>query len=265
MRIEALHRRVQGELERLLELGLLTPAARIAIGGRYEPGPVDLGLLARWFTILGAVAMAAGVVLLVHLHAGKWLAIQGGLAVLGLLLLGGGWFLKHRRDLIRTGAALELLGGLACQGLLAALAVHYSTGSRNWPALVGLQCLLALGLAYGLGNRLLLVLAGIQAFVWFGGGTGYLSGWGCWWLGMTYPARFLVAGLAFLGVAWLHARWLRQPWAGFARVYAHLGLLDLHFAFWFLSVFGWYTDTSRFLGTQGQRWAAGCSWSCMGL
>lgn len=115
------------------------------------------------------------------------------------------------------------------------------------------------------------MLAGVEAFVWFGGSTGYASGWGMWWLGMTYPARFVAAGLAFLLVAWLHARRAPPPWQGFSRVFAHLGLLDLHLALWFLALFGWFTDSDTLWeGAELQRllfsflWAAvsaACVWA----
>lgn len=267
MSVETEHRRIQAELDQLVGLGLVTPEARARIGERYAVGPVDLSALARWFTLLGAVAMAAGVAILVDEYGAawfirhRWLCIEGGLTLLGGALTAGGWWLRHRRGLDKSGGALELLGTLALQGLVAALAVHHSTGSDDWPALVGVQTAVAVLLAYALRNRLVLVLAGVQAFVWFGGSTGYASGWGVWWLGMTYPARFLAAGAAFLGVAWVHAKYVKPPWQGFARVYAHLGLLDAHLALWFLAVFGWFTDTDRWMGTDAERLAFSAAWA----
>jgi hypothetical protein len=38
----------------------------------------------------------------------------------------------------KTGASLELMGGFALQGLTAVRAIDLSTGSANWPALVGM-------------------------------------------------------------------------------------------------------------------------------
>lgn len=267
---EARNRAVQLELDRLVSIGLVTPGQRARIGERYPTGPVDLGALARWLTWLGALAFAAGAVILVHeLSADwfvrhKWLIIEGGLSLLGAALVAGGAWLRHRRALASTGTALELLGAMAFQGLVVALAVHHSTGSDDWPALVGVVTVVGAVLAYALRNRTVLVLAGIEAFVWFGGSTGYASGWGMWWLGMTYPARFLAAGAVYLGVAWLHARLAPAAWQGFARVFAHLGLLDLHLALWFLSVFGWFTETT-WDGTTGQRLAFSGLWAAVSM
>jgi hypothetical protein len=268
---EARNRAVQAELDRLVGLGLLLPAARARIGERYPTGPVDLAALARWFTVMGAVSVAAGGVLLLRGVVGEWFlrhlfaALEVALLVLGGALVAGGAWLRHRRSLRSTGAALELLGAMAVQGLLVVLAIHHSTGSRNWPALVGVLTVAGAILAYALRSRLVLVLAGVEAFVWFGGSTGYESGWGVYWLGMTYPARFVAAGLVFLGVAWIHARELPAPWQGFARVYAHLGMLDLHLALWFLALFGWLTDVGRWQGTTLERLLFSALWAAVSL
>ncbi|MDU1026138.1 MAG: ABC transporter ATP-binding protein, partial [Leclercia adecarboxylata] len=40
---------------------------------------------------------------------------------------------------------------------------------------------------------------------WFGAETGYMSGWGAYWLGMSYPVRFIFFGGALLALCW----WLR--------------------------------------------------------
>jgi hypothetical protein len=260
---ETANRRIQAELDRLAAAGLLTADQRSRIGERYPTGPVDLAALARWFTLLGAVAMAAGIVLLVHERAGLWLVLEGGLALAAAGLLAAGWYLGRRRAMEKTGAALELLGAMALQGLVVTLAIHHSTGSKNWPALVGILTALGLALAYALPSRLVLVLAVVEAFVWFGGSTGYDSGWGAWWLGMTYPVRFLAAGLVALGVAWLHATRAPPRWQGLARVWAHAGMLDLHLALWFLAVFGWFEAEVRWDGTEGERLLFSAAWAAV--
>jgi hypothetical protein len=152
------------------------------------------------------------------------------------LILGGRQL--GRRGLRSTQAALELLGSFALQGLTTELAVHYASGAHDWPTLVGGQAALAGGLAYALANRLILIQALVTAFVFFGGETGYSSDWGVYWLGMTYPIRFLAIGLATVAAAYVHARAPRPTLRGFARVYLHFGLLVAHLALWFLAVFG---------------------------
>ena len=106
---------------------------------------------------------------------------------------------------MKAGAALEMTGGFALQGLIFVLAVDFSHGSKNWPALIGIQSLALAILGYALKNRLVLIHAAVCFFVFFGGETGYESGWGAYWLSMTYPVRFLAVGFVFLAIAWLHA------------------------------------------------------------
>lgn len=56
--------------------------------------------------------------------------------------------------LVKAGAALEMTGGFALQGLIFVLAVDFSHGSKNWPALIGIQSLALAILGYALKNRL---------------------------------------------------------------------------------------------------------------
>jgi drug/metabolite transporter superfamily protein YnfA len=178
----------------------------------------------------------------------------------GGLLAWARW-LTREKNMPRTAAAMELTAGFALQGLTAALAIDFSTGSKNWPALVGLQTVLLVALAYALNNRLVLTHACVTAFVWFGGETGYVSGWGMYWLGMTYPMRFLGIGIVTLAVAWFHATAIPR-YQSFTRVYAHFGGLVIHLSLWFLSVFGNYADSASWSDTAAERlgftvlWAA---------
>ena len=245
-----LHRVVRSEIDFLVAQGILSPAQAARVRERYPTAPWDLSSLARWFTVLGAVTSGAGLLLL-GAQMDAWRTLLEVMlvgAVVGLLGLGR-WLARSRR-MTRSGAALELLAGFALQGLTIALATHYSVGTKNWPGLVGVDAALLLALAYVLGNRLLLVHALVNLFFFVGGETGYVSGWGMYWLGLTYPLRFLGISLAVLGVAWLHGRLGRDAWRAFSRVYLHSGLLGVHLSLWFLSVFG-------LLGADHPGWSAG--------
>jgi hypothetical protein len=165
----------------------------------------------------------------------------------------------------KTGAALEMMGGFALQGLTFLLAIDFSTGSKNWPALLGVQTLLLTAMAYVLRNRLILIHAAVCFFIFFGGETGYISGWGAYWLAMTYPVRFLGAGIMFLVVAWVHATQMEDGYQGFSRVYAHLGLLILHFALWFMAVFGYFGEHVRWSAGAGERLAFTALWAVVSV
>jgi hypothetical protein len=256
-----LNRRIAAELDELVQLQVLSPGESRKIAERYPTTPWDILVLVRWFTILGAVTAGAGMIILAKEYVNAMRLGEIGLlaATVGLIFLGR--YLARERNLEKTGAALEMAGGFALQGLTFLLAVDFSTGSKNWPALIGVQAAALAALAYLLGNRLVLIHAGVCFFVFFGGETGYISGWGAYWLAMTYPVRFLAMGIVFLVVAWLHATLMRGEYQGFSRVYAHLGLLDIHLALWFLAVFGYFEKEVRWSDNNGERLAFSALWA----
>ena len=255
------NRRIAAELDLLARQGVLAPDQVQRIAERYPTEPWDVLVLVRWFTILGAVAAGVGLVLLAKERVDALRLGELGLAAAFALLLVLARWLRRAKGLERTSAALEMTAGFALQGLTVVLAIDFSSGSKNWPALVGVQAALLAAMAYLLSNRLVLIHAGICFFVFFGGETGYVSGWGAYWLSMNYPVRFIFAGLGFLGVAWLHATYLRGALQSFSRVYAHLGVLVIQLALWFLAVFGYFEDQIRWEGNEGQRIAFSLLWA----
>ena len=109
------------------------------VAERYPVSPWNVLVLIRWFTILGAVSAGAGLlVLLRHLGTPVRLAEVGCAAAFGLLLFVAR-LLVREKGLPRAAAALQLAAGFALQGLTVALAIDFSTGSQNWPALVGVD------------------------------------------------------------------------------------------------------------------------------
>ena len=256
------------ELRGLVAQSLLTPAEFEKIAERYPTGRWDLVALVRWFTIIGAVSMGAGLCILAPKLVDVNLLIDASLGLAAVGLPVGGRYLTRSRSLAKTGAALEFLGAFALQGLVTALAIQHSTGSKNWPALVGVCAVLTLGLAYALGNRLILILALVNGFTFIGGETGYASDWGMNWKGLDYPSRFIGVGLATLALAFVHARFLRGALQGFSRVYAHLGLLTVHVSLWVLSLSGVSKshDLFEWQGTDAQRLAFSVAWAviCIG-
>jgi hypothetical protein len=253
-----LNAKVRGELHALVAQEVLTVEQGRALFERYPVGRWNLISLTRWFTILGAVAMAAGVVVL----APRWVdlhhLVEGSLTLATAGLLAGGVWLRTRMGLVRTGRALELLGAFALEGLSFAFATFHATGSDNWPALVGIVATLLVLLAYALKNPLVLVDACVNLFIFFGGETGYVSG--TYWLGMTFPVRYVLAGAAAALLGWAHVR-LENRWQHFAAVWAHVGLLVVNLALWFLALFGYFTDHVTWDDNTDQRLAFSLLWA----
>lgn len=264
----AQNRAVVGELRTLVAQEILTAEQFTRIAERYPTGRWDLIALVRWFTLLGALSMGVGLVMLAPKLVDVRLLVDAGLGLAAGGFPVAGRYLGRSRSLVRTGATLELLGAFALQGLVTAWVVQHPTGSDNWPALVGLCGLLTLGLAYGLGNRLILTLALINVFTFLGGETGYATGWEMTWLGLDYPSRFVVAGLLALGLAYAHARFMHGERQGFSRVYAHLGLLTVNGAFWLLALFGFATGSDPFSwsgGNGGERLVFSVVWAVLSV
>ena len=260
---ERLHRGVAAELDAIASLGIITPEQRARIGERYPTGAWDVRSLTRWLTLLGAVSMAAGAVILGRTLVSYENMLDAGLALgtLGALALG----LRLRASHPRTGSALLLGAGLLFQGFTFSFAAHHSSGSGNWPALLGAGDVVLLILAYATRNRLNLVHACVTFFVWFGGSTGYVSGWGMYWLGLTYPLRFLLVGLASLALAAAHQRWLRGELQAFGRVWAHFGLLVSHIALWFLALFGNFGEDVAWHDNDVERLAFSVLWAVVAI
>jgi hypothetical protein len=254
------NQQVVSELRRLEAARVLTTADVQRISERYPTAAWDVVSLIRVFTVLGAISAGAGALILANEYMNTLRLVEGGLAAALVLLLAGAQWLARTKQMGRTAAAMEMGAGFAVQGLTSVLAIDFSTGSHNWPALVGVQTVLLVAMAYALGNRLVLTHATVTAFVWFGGETGYASGWGVYWLGMSYPLRFAVAGVVSLALAWAHAN-VSGRYQPFARVYAHFGALVLHLALWMMSLFGAYENYQIAWNNPGQRLAFTAIWA----
>lgn len=240
------NRVVRGQLDQLRREGLLDEARHAELAGRYPVERWDWGALGRWFLILGGVTVAAGGVMLAReLFEFTLVKLAVLLALVLFACFGAGWRLRDG-PYVWTRRSLELLGGLTLIGLTFTLGLIYSSGSGNWPALLLIDLCLLLPLAYLLRNLLLLVLSAVVFFLWFGGFTGYSSGWGAYWFGMNYPLRFLLAGLAMAGVGVLHRRAEAglEHWRGYCYVWLASGVFFAEMALWLLSLFGNFGDAS---------------------
>lgn len=260
---DRLNREVVAELRRLESASVLTPREAQRIAERYPTSAWNVLALVRAFTILGAIAAAAGGVVLAAQHLNAMRVLEASLAITAIALVAGARWVRSK-DMDRTAAAMEMLGGFAVQGFTTVLAFDLSTGRGNWPALVGMQTVLIALMAYALGNRLVLAHATVLCFIWFGGETGYMSGWGMYWLGMSYPMRFVAAGVVALAVAWLHAEF-GGPFQNFSRVYAHFGSFVLHVALWIMSIFGSFRDYEVRWNNPGERMMFTVIWALVSV
>ena len=243
MNPQSRNRRVRRELDDLLREELIDEAVHATLRQRYPTQGWDWRSLSHWFLVFGAISFMAGLGILgrkLFEFTLVKLAVVQTLAVIASF--GGARAPQRIRPALAGGAAgLVLLGRLGLIGLTFNLGAIFSTGSGNWPALLLIDLILLLGLSYALRNHLLLVLSAIVFFCWFGGFTGYASGWGAYWFGMGYPLRFLLAAVAIIAIAVIHQQSERGPLApyrGFFKVWLSSGLFFAEMALWLLSLFG---------------------------
>jgi len=237
------NQQVHNALDQWLRDGQIDMDQHARIGERYVLTRWDWRSLGRWFLTFGAISLAAGLLLFLREHLEFTLPkLAVGLALVTLgLFVGGRWLMGKQLKLL--GGTLELLGGFALIGASFVLGMIYSDGSGNWPALLLVDLLILLVLSYVLNNVLLLTLCSVLFFVWFGGRSGYQSGWGAYWFGMNYPLRFLGAAVALIAAGVVHLRaeagWLGR-YGGFAKVWISCGLFVGEMSLWLLSLFGSY-------------------------
>jgi hypothetical protein len=111
------------------------------------------------------------------------------------------------------------------------LQIHY---------LLGTACLIYGAIACYFKSNLVWVVALLSLGSWFGAQTGYLSGWGAYYLGMNYPIRFIVLGgtLTLLGLEVSKYSLVKY----LSNSTLIIGLLYVFIAAWILSIFGDYTN-----------------------
>ena len=221
--------------------------------------------LGRWLLIFGAIGTSVGLFFLgqeFFQFTLKKAAIACGL-VMGCAFIAG-HFLR-RRQLFWTAQSTELLGGLLLIALSFLVGAIYSSGSGNWPALLLIDMIILLLLTYSLNNVLLLVLSLVTFFTWFGGVTGYASGWGAYWFGMNYPLRFLLAGLAIAAIGIAHRvieHHLLTAFRGFFKVWLSAGLFFCEMALWLMSLFGNFGEIWNFYrSSTAELWLFNLCWA----
>lgn len=258
------NRAIQAELQELCIQGILTESQRLEISQQYPVTPWDLKVLGRWMLLLGVTCTGiGGFVLLWNFFTSLYL-LEGLFLVSTVGFAGLGHWLKRRHHRLQFGAAVELFAGFSFTALTTTLGVHYGNHSGHWSILAGFNAGLLGIAAYLTQNRLLLIYACINLFTWFGGETGYESGWGAYWLGMTFPLRFLLAGALCGTIGIVHIYLLpatHRAFASFGRVYIHFGLFIMNLAWWFLSLFGYFEIVQFDLGKRDQRLLFSVLWT----
>lgn len=143
-------------------------------------------------------------------------------------------------DKVYRNEAILFLGVLATAGAISQLGIALDTGSGHFSLLLLLSFLVYAVLGVVLESNLIWVFSLASLGGWMGTETGYLSGWGAYYLGMNYPLRFVLFGGLLTGCALaLETHPIAQR---FFRSTLAMGLLYLFIALWIMSIFGNYSD-----------------------
>lgn len=232
------------ELEREQVLDTAT-AARVRAS--IQPLAFDWRRLARYSfaTALVCIVIAVGAAL-----ADKWLmdllaqlfnlswALKSAVCALvaaGLFWLGAA---RRRREpaKVYSNEAVFFGGVLAIAAAVACLGKAIDDGSGHFSLLILLAAVIYCALGLLLESKLIWIFGLLSLGGWFGAETGYVSGWGSYYLGMAYPLRFVLFGTALTLLSLLlRGRPRVAEFFGTTRV---VGLLYLFIALWILSIWG---------------------------
>lgn len=131
-------------------------------------------------------------------------------------------------------------GVLFTAASVAYLGKALDTGSGHFSILFLLSTIIYAGLALWFPSKLVWLFALISLGSWFGTETGYMSGWGAYFLGMNYPLRFILFGGLLVGASFFLRS--NSKLSDFHKPTYIMGLLYLFIALWILSIFGNYGD-----------------------
>ena len=210
-----------------------------------------------WIAIVCLVISISSAIadkVLQKLLAALFLEIHDIVRCLILALLSAGVFylgLALRRknpNRIFSTEAIFFIGVLLCAGAIAFLGKVIDTGSGHFSLLILLATLIYGVLGLALSSKLIWAFSILSLGSWFGAETGYVSGWGAYYLGMNYPLRFVLFGIVLTYASFLfrHVRFLKD----FQHSTYVFGLLYLFIALWILSIFGNYSGSSWYHAKQ---------------
>lgn len=272
------HAVVVRTIERWHAAQVVDDAQRLRLLGSIAVSPFDWQKAARYafaFAVVCLIVTLGAVLedrflmdLLASLFHAPALAKCLGMCALAAGLFGLGLRSRQRAPhRYYSNEALFFLGVLALGGSISFLGVAVDTGSGHFSVLLLLAAVLYGLLGLWFPSRLVWVFALLSFTSWLGAESGYVSGWGAYYLGMNYPARFGLIGLVLTALGlWGEQRLHRRPSGTTPAPLPHvlardagtlvarldemapqtkvMGLLCMFIALWLMSIFGNYGSIS---------------------
>ena len=230
------------ELRQWLDDGLIERELHETLAAKYQRASWDIGVIIRWALILGAIMLGIGLMTF-------FLTIiqSEGMVAIVLTLLCGlsyyfGFSLISGASYPKSGNALIAVACLLLCGDIFVIGHLLSTGSGHWPMLLLIAAVMYFAVAYLHNNTLVLVFGLIALATWFGTESGYISGWGAYFLGLNYPMRFALVSPVVVLIGYLHTSLNVNVPESFVKAYYAVGLLYINLSLWIMSIFGNYGD-----------------------
>ncbi|MGI9508981.1 MAG: DUF2157 domain-containing protein [Geminicoccaceae bacterium] len=170
-------------------------------------------------------------------HSVKFLGLSGLSAI---IYWAGATRQSRHPNKIFSNEAILFLGVLTTAGAIYQFGHVIDTGSGHFSVLLLLSSLVYGLLGVVVRSKLIWLFALISLGAWMGAETGYMSGWGAYYLGMNYPLRFVLFGGALVAAGLMLERtnWFEH----LSRTTLATGLGYLFIALWIMSIFGNYGD-----------------------
>jgi hypothetical protein len=159
---------------------------------------------------------------------------SGGIAVASFII--GRRREKLFPERVFSNEATIFTGILFTACCIAYLGKTFDNGSGHYSLLFLLSVFVYGFLGWKLNSRLIWLFALVSLGSWFGTETGYQTRWGYYFLGMSYPLRFVLFGVVLLAGCYVlkGKKWMDRFW----ELTYVVGLLYLFISLWLLSIFG---------------------------
>ena len=239
---------ILSELKIWFEEGLINQDLYNRLSSRYEIKSWDFSTIIKWALIFGAVMLGIGLISFVSL-------IFKSLAFVVLVLsvlCGSGYYYaflltsqRYKHYYPRTGNALIAVACLILCGDIFAIGQLLFSGMGHWPILLLITSVIYFVIAYLKKNTLVLIFGLIGLATWFGTETGYMSGWGAYFLGLNYPIRFAIVSPIVVLIGYLHKKLELNVPESFITAYYSIGLLYVNLSLWVMSIFGNYGNIGK--------------------
>jgi hypothetical protein len=233
--------------------GTITEETAMALKNSFSIRPFDYKKLAKysfWIAVICMVIAIGAIIaddILINLIKKIFTSSNIGMCLIFTAFAAVIYFsgLKRRKkkpEKVFSNEAIIFIGVLSIAVSVLYLGKALDTGNGHFSILFLLSTVIYGVLAFWFPSKLVWLFSLISLGSWFGTETGYISGWGSYFLGMNYPLRFVLFGIVLVGVSFILKRSLKL--SGFDKITYIMGLLYLFIALWILSIFGNYGDIS---------------------